>query len=179
MVLYGASGLTDRRQARGLLALAAREVWGWESLPPMARGGKGKPYFPGLPGRAFNLSHSGPLALCALDSRPVGVDIQVVRPFRPGLPRRVCSDRELAWVGEGADRWERFALLWALKESRVKYTGEGLTRLIAGIAVPLPPAGEGPLELDGLRFRTWSGPGWRAAVCGESAPPAEILWRAL
>ena len=177
MVIYGADGLTKREQAHALLSLAVKETWGWAVLPPLQTGEHGKPFFTGRPDRCFNLSHSGSLVLCALDERPVGVDIQVVKPFRPGLPRRVCSDGELAWIGEGEDRWGRFALLWALKECRVKYTGEGLTRPIPGIAVPLPGEGEGPLELDGLHFRTWSGPGWRAAACGESVPPVEINWR--
>ena len=53
-----------------------------------------KPYFPRHEELHFNLSHSGALALCALDAAPVGVDIQVIKPLRPALPRRVCSPRE-------------------------------------------------------------------------------------
>ncbi len=45
----------------------------------LAQWQRGKPYFPS-PRCQFNLSHSGTLALCALSDRPVGVDIQMVRP---------------------------------------------------------------------------------------------------
>ena len=128
-----------------------------------------------LPERQFNLSHSGPYALCALDRRPVGVDIQTVGPHRPRILQRVYSREERAWLDEQSDLWAAFAQLWALKESRAKYTGAGLTSTIAEIRVPLPAPGV--LTLDGLHFRVYSGPGWRAAACGESPPPEEILWK--
>ena len=95
------------------------------------------------------------------------------------LPKRgkVCAPEELAWLESRADRWASFTALWALKESRVKYTGRGLTVPIRSIAVPLPREGQTLLTRDGLRFRLYAGPGWRAAVCGRSEPPPSILWR--
>ncbi|MCF2662369.1 4'-phosphopantetheinyl transferase family protein [Pseudoflavonifractor phocaeensis] len=179
MILYGASGLTQRQQAHDLLAKAAETHWGLFPLPPLERGPKGKPFFPGREDLTFNLSHSGSLALCALGGTPVGVDIQIVRAWRPGLPRRVCSPRELAWLGEGPDFWERFCQLWALKESLVKQRGTGLTHPISAIQVPLP-TGEGLLmEQDGLWFRTYCGAGWRGAACGLEQPPEDIQWMTL
>ena len=169
MILYGAEGLTARDQAHRLLALAAAEHWGLSPLPALDRAEHGKPFFPGLPERQFNLSHSGPLALCALDRRPVGVDIQTVGPHRPRILQRVCSREERAWLDEQSDLWAAFAQLWALKESRAKYTGAGLTSPIAEIRVPLPAPGV--LTLDGLHFRVYSGPGWRAAACATGNPP--------
>ena len=179
MVLYGADNLTDRRQAYDLLALAAKEYWGLNTLPPMARTAQGKPWFPEAPERAFNLSHSGTLALCALSSQPVGVDIQVVKPHRPGLPTRVCSAEELAWLQEQPDLWTAFALLWTLKEARVKYSGTGLTLPIHGISVPLPLPGKTLFFQDGLWFRLYQGAGWQAAACGQSPPPEAIRWCSL
>ena len=127
MVIYHAKGLTARSQARDLLALAAAEHWGLSPLPQIARREGGKPYFPKHEGRHFNLSHSGDRALCALDGAPVGVDIQLVKEWRPSLPRRVCAPDELAWLEGRSDLWSAFALLWALKEARVKESGQGLT----------------------------------------------------
>lgn len=177
MIVYGAKGLTARSQARDLLALAAEEHWGVSPLPEIARRELGKPFFPERAELHFNLSHSGELALCALDGEAVGADIQVIKTWRPTLPRRVCSDRELAWLEHQRDLWSSFILLWALKESRAKESGQGLTSSIRDIQVPLPT--EDPLRLDGLWFRTWTGPGWAAAVCGHTKPPKEILWREL
>lgn len=174
MVIYGAKGLTARVQARDLLARAAEREWGASPLPAIGRLPGGKPYFPGHEELCFNLSHSGDLALCALDRAPVGVDIQVVRAWRPGLPSRVCAPKELAWLESQPDLWPAFTLLWALKESRAKESGRGLTGPIREIQIPLPS--RSPVLLDGLWSRTYAGPGWAAAVCGRSCPPEAIQW---
>lgn len=176
MVLYGAEGLTVRGQAYDLLAQAAEDHWGLSPLPALERGPQGKPFFTGHDGLEFNLSHSGAFALCALSGAPVGVDIQIVRSWRPGLPRRVCSDEELAWLEQGPGLWERFCQLWALKECLVKQQGTGLVRPISGIRVPLPGVKDTLLEQDGLWFRTYRGEGWRGAACGAEQPPAIIQW---
>ena len=105
------------------------------------------------------------------------MDIQIIGPHRPRILQRVCSPAERNWLETQPDLWTAFAQLWALKESRAKYTGAGLTSPIAEIKVPLPAPGV--LALDGLLFHVYSGPGWRAAVCGENPPPVGILWRAL
>ena len=177
LILYSASGLTARAHARELLALAVREVWGLSPLPEIAQREGGKPFFPDREELHFNLSHSGDLALCGLDRAPVGVDIQIVKAWRPCLPRRVCSAAELAWLDAQPRLWPAFTLLWTLKEARAKESGRGLTTSIRDIRVPLP--GPGPLEMDGLRFRTWTGPGWTAAVCGHSEPPEKIFEKTL
>lgn len=177
MDIYAACGLRGKEQAYDLLTLAARESWGWESLPQLACLPVGKPYFPTFPDLHFNLSHSGSLALCVLDTAPVGADIQIVKNWRPGLPARTCSQRELAWLEEQGGGWEAFTLLWTMKEARVKWDGSGLTRPIREISVPLPEAGEHLLRWDGLWFRAWTGPDWAAAVCGGNPPPEEIRWR--
>ena len=177
MVIYSAKGLTARAQARELLALAAAEHWELSPLPEIARREGGKPFFPGREDLHFNLSHSRDLALCALDGSPVGVDIQIVKEWRPSLLRRVCSEPELAWLEGQPDLWPAFTLLWTLKEARAKESGRGLTSSIRDIRVPLP--GAEPVRLDGLWFRTWTGPGWAAAVCGGSEPPEKFLKKVL
>lgn len=177
MVIYSANGLTTRAQARDLLALAVKEVWGLSPLPEIALREGGKPFFPGHPDCHFNLSHSGYLALCALDSAPVGVDIQIVKEWRPSLPQRVCSAEELSWLEGQPELWPAFTRLWTLKEARVKESGKGLTPDLQDIRVPLPERES--VLFDGLWFRTWSGPGWAAAVCGHSEPPENFLKKVL
>ena len=177
MVIYAARDLTCRSQARDLLALAVREAWGLSPLPEIARREGGKPYFPRHEELHFNLSHSGALALCALDSGPVGADVQIIKEWRPGLPERVCSPAELAWLEEQPGLWPAFTLLWTLKEARAKESGRGLTSSIRDIRVPLP--GDGPVRMDGLWFRTWTGSSWAAAVCGHTQPPEYFFEKAL
>lgn len=178
MVVYLAKGLTSRAQARELLALAVKETWGLSTLPEIARLEHGKPYFPERKDLHFNLSHSGDLALCALDSASVGVDVQIVKQWRPNLPKRVCSPAELAWLERRSEPWPSFTLLWALKEARAKQSGLGLTTSIPDIRVPLPENGE-PVCLDGLWFGVWTGPSWAAAVCGQSKPPENFIEKVL
>lgn len=130
----------------------------------MARGADGKPYFPGEPELHFNVSHSGGLALCGAGEAPLGVDVEVLRPRRPGLARYVCSEAESAWLERQGGDWGAFYTLWTLKEARVKCTGEGLRRPPRDIAVPLLRPGETG-ELDGLAFSAFFGETWRAAAC--------------
>ena len=107
----------------------------------------------------------------------MGVDIQIIKQWRPSLPRRVCSQNELKWLEEQSDLWSAFCQLWALKESRVKQSGQGLTTPIPTIRIPLPQPE--PVQMDELWFRSYNGPGWAAAVCGLSRPPEHIIWTPL
>ena len=150
--------------AYALLAQAARQVWGMDALPQMARTENGKPYFPDHPERHFNLSHSGSLALCALSDAPVGVDIELIRPRRETLPAYVFKGEDYErYLALGGD-WDAFYTLWTEVESIIKYTGQGLK---AYRCAHLP---------DGCVLSNLSGDGWKAAVCAsERAEQAEYL----
>ena len=68
-----------------LLRLALREACGWRDLPEIRLTSLGKPWFPEFPEVHFNLSHTGGAVLAALSDRPVGVDIERIRPVsQPG-----------------------------------------------------------------------------------------------
>lgn len=71
----------------------------------------------------FNLSHSGNFVGCALHNRKIGLDIQKLTEPRESLIRRVCTQKELASLKSPQD----FCRIWAMKESAVKLTGEGIT----------------------------------------------------
>lgn len=160
MKLYGACGA----DGRDLLAWAAARFWGVSPLPPLGRGAEGKPCFPDHPHLQFNLSHSGALLLCALSARPVGVDIECIRPRREGLFRYALTEAEHARFQALGGDWPAFYTLWTRKEAWCKYTGLGLRRQWK----QTPP--ENPFA------RSYAGPGWKAAVWGEEPPPDEIIW---
>lgn len=86
-------------------------------------GSRGKPYLPGGP--EFSISHSRGVAGCAVDSGPVGLDIERVREFTPGMRGKICTQGELLLTG-GDD----FLLtqLWTCKESYMKLTGLGFAQ---------------------------------------------------
>jgi len=162
--LYGTTTTKDKRRetARRLLAFAVFQVWGFEELPAMETGAKGKPFFPEHPDCHFNLSHSGDWVLCALsDEGAVGVDIETVRPRKENLPRYIMSDAEFhAFDGS----WEDFFRIWTLKEAYVKYEGGSIH---APASVPAPPP---------VPHRSYAGDGWCAALCGEGNLPDTIDW---
>lgn len=156
--------------AHVLLRQAAGLVWGIEELPDIDRAPGGKPFFHSFPQFQFNLSHSGPYALCALSDGKIGADIEVIRPRRLSLPQKVLSQAEFAWFQDRSSRWEDFYTLWTLKEARVKHTGTGLTLPPRDITVPLLNPGE-HARLDGLTFTSYAGEGWRAALCAGGPGP--------
>lgn len=161
-VIYGRSGGNGNALAWPLLAEAVGLAWGWDKLPSVARSGRGKPYFPDRPDRWFSISHSGGLALCALSGDgPVGVDVERVRPRKAGLFDYALSPAERA-AFDGT--WEDFYRLWTLKESWCKRED-----------IPLYP----PRRLEmppPCPYESYSGEGWRAAVCCSGPVPREIVW---
>ena len=86
-----------------------------KDLAAVAREPSGKPYFPDAPEVCFSLSHTRGAVLAALSDRPVGADLELVRPAPPHLARRVGQ--------EGED----FFRSWVRREARGKRTGEGIT----------------------------------------------------
>lgn len=100
----------------------------------LAIGEHGKPRLAQDPDRlAFNLSHSGELALVAVSrGREVGVDVERERPERDlvALAERALSAEDAAAVrGAGEDERPRlFYAHWTRHEARLKCLGVGLGR---------------------------------------------------
>ncbi len=83
----------------------------------------GKPTLADHPEWHFSLSHSGDLAVCALDDAPIGVDLEQHRPLD--------TERLAArYLGVTASLTvEEFFSLWTKKESYLKAVGIGLSGL--------------------------------------------------
>ena len=102
---------------------------------PIASGPHGKPRCPGGP--EFNVSHSGDLILLVLHPvRPVGVDVERVRPGLPWrlIARRVLPPHEceaLEALGDAAPSAaaDAFLAAWCRLEARLKADGRGLAGL--------------------------------------------------
>lgn len=89
----------------------------------------GKPYFDGTD-IFFNISHSAGLAVCAIDSAPVGVDVEMLREFtdRKRLAERYFCPAEQNFIGDHAEPNMAFLRVWTRKEAYLKCIGVGLTR---------------------------------------------------
>lgn len=108
-----------------LLRYALYREYGLVQLPAWQEGENGKPQLAdGL--CHFNISHCAVACACALDSTPVGVDVQEFCPVRENVVRRVCSqaERQLLTCSDNAEKL--FAALWTGKEAYGKYTGRGI-----------------------------------------------------
>jgi 4'-phosphopantetheinyl transferase len=101
-------------EANGVRAQASREGHGREASPPLE----------------FNLSHSGEVALLALSTAPVGIDLEPIRPLTDALAiaRRTFPPAiadELAGL-QGSHLLTRFFHHWTALEARVKLHGEAI-----------------------------------------------------
>ncbi len=116
----------ETQNGRELLGFAVRDAYGLDSASMMIELGEhGKPYFPDSAVN-FNISHSGDYAAAAVCSVPVGVDIQVYRPIKEGLVRKLCRGSELDYIAASGDTQRTFINLWSLKESYIKAIGMGM-----------------------------------------------------
>jgi 4'-phosphopantetheinyl transferase len=128
-----------------------------------------------LEGPAFNLSHSGHLALLAFTAEgDAGVDVEVARRRGDvlGAASRLLGERQAEWLAglEPHVREREFLRTWVRHEAAVKHDGGGLARGRSRTAAGAPePPWMGELDV---------GPGAAAAVA-LSAPPRELrllLW---
>jgi len=88
----------------------------------------GKPVIKEHPEIHFNFSHSGNVALCAIDSRPVGADVETPRKITPSLIAYTMNDEEQALIASAPESLTAFLALWTQKEAVLKLTGEGIRR---------------------------------------------------
>ena len=86
----------------------------------------GKPVIKGHPEIHFNFSHSGNVALCAIDSQPVGADVETPRKITPSLIAYTMDDEEQALIASASESLSAFLALWTKKEAVLKLTGEGI-----------------------------------------------------
>lgn len=96
----------------------------------LARGEHGKPCCPETPALAFNISHSGELAVCGFDARALGVDVERTdRRNAERIAARCFTARENAQIAASPSPRRAFYRLWTAKESAVKWLGTGLADL--------------------------------------------------
>lgn len=104
----------------------------------------GKPFAVGLDVE-FNISHSGNMVVCAVDDRPVGIDIEQIRPIDLGIAKRLFTEDELLYLfGHVPDEEDfactsnhemlmRFFEIWTAKEAYGKCSGTGVSCLGAEV----------------------------------------------
>lgn len=97
------------------------------SVPPkMEYEIKGKPYLTDYPQLHFNLSHSALYVACVISDKPVGIDIQYMHEFNPGIADRFFTIDEQNFIEESSDKKYAFYEVWTKKEALLKCRGTGL-----------------------------------------------------
>jgi len=88
----------------------------------------------------FNLSHAGDLAVCAIADRPLGVDVEPVRPIPDwrDIASMVFSrqERHALELSAADQRDALFFSLWTRKEALAKASGEGISDNLSVFSVP-------------------------------------------
>jgi 4'-phosphopantetheinyl transferase len=101
----------------------------------------GKPYLANNPGVHFNVSHTGNYVACALSDEPVGIDIELIKPFGPKIAERFFAPDEKAHIAANGNM-ASFYEVWTKKESRIKWEGIGLSKPLSSFSVFESDSGE-------------------------------------
>ena len=110
-----------------LLCQGLREEYAITEKPVFEYGEHGKPFIVGHPDIHFNLSHCREAVACYVSDRPVGIDIETIRPAKDSLLRYAMNDSEVESILRSPNPPLAFTCLWTKKEALTKLTGRGLT----------------------------------------------------
>ncbi|MBR5341724.1 MAG: 4'-phosphopantetheinyl transferase superfamily protein [Erysipelotrichaceae bacterium] len=89
----------------------------------------GKPYLKNFNYIHFNIAHSGDFVILAVSDKEIGCDIERIRDLDIQIAERFFTNNECKRISVADSIEERqrlFISYWTLKESYLKYTGEGL-----------------------------------------------------
>ena len=87
----------------------------------------GKPFLPAFPQVHFNISHCKNALAVALDSHPVGIDVERFTFPQKTLLDYTMNAQEVEQVCQSATPDQTFAVLWTRKEALFKCFGTGIT----------------------------------------------------
>jgi len=117
-----------------VLRVALREEYGVDEAVTFKFSSKGKPTLKDYPLIFFNMSHSKGVAACAVAAYKVGVDVQNIRHVTDRTAKRVLTLEEFDEYKSSKNPNEYFCKVWAIKESYLKMTGQGITSEVKDIS---------------------------------------------
>lgn len=136
---------------------------------------RGKPELPECPGLHFSLSHCGGQALVAIDSAPVGIDIEaLIQRDTDVLATQILAPTELEyWRRLPQDhRIEALTEVWTRKEALLKACGLGLRQDPASFEAPTGEFERAPIGRFSLR--TLPAPPGHCAALAQTPPVREV-----
>lgn len=135
----------------------------------------GKPYCNFIDNFHFNVSHSGNWVVCAVDSVPVGIDIEKITAIDLDISKNFFSDEEHYDLTYSSNPFDYFFTLWSLKESYIKYIGKGLSHPLNSFSMRISSTSRISIEvnntmLENIYFKQYSiDKGYKMAVCSSHA----------
>ncbi|MCF0243819.1 MAG: 4'-phosphopantetheinyl transferase superfamily protein [Bacteroidaceae bacterium] len=109
-----------------LLKKALKETFGIEGNPVLIEQEGGKPVLKDFPNIHFNISHCKEAVACVVGDEPLGVDVERIREYSEQLAHYTLNEEELQEVQNSAYPAKTFIRFWTMKESLLKYTGQGI-----------------------------------------------------
>ena len=154
-----------------LLMYGMMKEYGIRSLPELAAGKYGKPYFNDID-VCFSISHSDVSVCCGISAGEIGVDIQNMETDFEGIADMVMSENEKSIIRFSNDPVSEFTRFWTLKESICKYRGTGLTNDIDKI--DFCGCNEEEFIFDRLLFRCEKRENYCISACSENTFPVFV-----
>ncbi|MGF9964764.1 4'-phosphopantetheinyl transferase family protein [Bacillus rhizoplanae] len=113
--------------------------YGIENMIEWDRTSYGKPYIQKLPSFQFSLSHAGEWVVCAVDTEPIGIDIECVQAVDFQATKHLFSSQEQKWWQQITEdkQLETFYRIWTAKESYIKAIGTGVSKNLSSFTVSL------------------------------------------
>jgi len=112
----------------------------------------GKPFLRDVDLFHFNLSHSGDWVVCAIDEKPVGIDVEEIQEIDLDISKHYFSRQEHEDLMNRKDRIAHFFSLWSLKESYIKILGKGLSHPLNAFSIRFLESGEISIFVDGVKL---------------------------
>lgn len=123
----------------------------------------GKPVLDGVQGVHFNVSHSGDWVVCVVDDNEVGIDVEEITEIDLSISDRFFCWEEHADILHAASSTNKFFEYWTLKESYIKFIGEGLSKPLNAFRVEFLP---GQIRVGDAYLKQYEiGKGYKMAVC--------------
>ncbi len=136
------------RYARSALGICADRMG--IRLPSLEKDQNGAPVpFDGV---HWSLTHKAAYVGAVLAFRPIGIDIERIRPFQPGLFKKIAADTEWALMGRTD---ASLARLWSAKEAVLKAGGTGIGNLSRCRVTGIGPPGSLTVEYRRTSHRVW------------------------
>ncbi len=152
--------------ARALLTYMLQKYFGIKDFSVAVRA-NGKPYLVGSD-LHFNFSHCLKRVICTVSDSEVGCDVQDIRAMNPKVVSRFFSPDEGMILSASNDSDGHFTKLWVLKETILKYKGDGISGGLDCYNFPEYLMSDS-FSAHGVNFKSLKKDGFIYGVCSENS----------